>query len=94
MKIESSSQPTGVSLLKDTRVQTSKKASSASENDVQLSVASSLLSTTDDEPSFDAARVSEIKQAIADGRFTINAGAIADSLISSARELIASQQQA
>jgi flagellar biosynthesis anti-sigma factor FlgM len=32
--------------------------------------------------SFDAGRVSEIKQAIAEGRFTINAEAIAERLIS------------
>ena len=42
---------------------------------------------------FDAGRVAEIKQAIADGRFTINAGAIADRLIASARELIDAQRQ-
>ncbi|MBV5336597.1 MAG: flagellar biosynthesis anti-sigma factor FlgM, partial [Deltaproteobacteria bacterium] len=40
------------------------------------------------------ARVSEIKQAIAEGRFTINAGAIADRLIASAKELVDSQRQA
>ncbi len=43
---------------------------------------------------FDAGRVSEIKQAISEGRFTINTGAIADRLIASARELVDSQRQA
>ena len=42
----------------------------------------------------DAGRVAEIRQAIADGRFTINAGAIADRLIASAKELVDAQQQA
>ena len=36
----------------------------------------------------------EIKQAIAEGRFEINAGAIADRLISSARELVDAQRRA
>jgi negative regulator of flagellin synthesis FlgM len=44
-------------------------------------------------PVFDAARVSQIKQAIADGNFQINAGAIADRLISSAKELVDSQRR-
>lgn len=94
MKIERSSQPADTSLLKETRAQTSKKTSSTVEDSVQLSALSSQLSATDDEQSFDAARVSEIKQAITDGRFTINVGAIADRLINSAQELIASQRQA
>ena len=94
MKIESSSQPAGASLLKETRAPSSKKTSSTNGDEVQLSVASSQLSATDDGQSFDAARVSEIKQAITEGRFTINAGAIADRLINSAQELIASQSQA
>lgn len=41
---------------------------------------------------FDAAKVEAIKQAISEGRFTINADAIADKLISSTRELLAQQQ--
>lgn len=36
----------------------------------------------------DAARVAEIKQAIAEGRFTVNAEAVADRLIDSVRQLI------
>lgn len=94
MKIESSSKPAGAPLLKETRAQTTGQTSSAGKDDVQLSVVSSQLSATDHEQSFDAARVSEIKQAIKDGRFTINAGAIADRLISSARQLVDSQRQA
>ena len=94
MKIESSSTPTGTPLLKEARAQSTGKPNSASKDDVQLSAVSSQLSATDDEQSFDAARVSEIKQAITDGRFTINASAIADRLITSARQLVDSQRQA
>ncbi len=36
----------------------------------------------------DMARIQEIKQAIAEGRFTINPEAIANSLIESARDLV------
>jgi negative regulator of flagellin synthesis FlgM len=92
MKIESSTTPLGAPLLKEARGQSSRLATSTAGDDVQLSGLSAQLRATDDGQSFDAARVSEIKQAIADGRFTINAGAIADRLISSARELVASQR--
>ena len=92
MKIESSNKTASAPLA--TRAQSTGKASSAGTEVVQLSALSAQLSATDDEQSFDAARVSEIKQAIADGRFTINAGAIADRLIASARQLVDSQRQA
>jgi negative regulator of flagellin synthesis FlgM len=38
--------------------------------------------------SFDAAKVERITQAIRDGTFTVNAGAIADQLIANAQELL------
>jgi negative regulator of flagellin synthesis FlgM len=94
MKIETSTKPAGAPLVKETRAHSAGKASSASNEDVQLSSLSAQLTAADDGPSFDTVRVSEIKQAIADGRFTINPGAIADRLIASARELVDSQRQA
>jgi negative regulator of flagellin synthesis FlgM len=93
MKIESSTKP-AAPLVKETRGQSSSKTAAAASDEVQLSGLSAQLRATDDEPSFDAARVSEIKQAIAEGRFTINSGAIADRLIASAKELVTSQRQA
>lgn len=39
-------------------------------------------------PVVDVAKVAEIKQAISEGRFQINAGVVADRLIASARELL------
>ncbi len=92
MKIESSNKTASTPLA--VRAPSTGKANSAGKDDVQLSALSAELSAVDDEQSFDAARVSEIKQAIADGRFTINAGAIADRLIASARQLVDSQRQA
>lgn len=38
---------------------------------------------------FDAARVDEIKQAIRDGQFTVNAEVVADRIIESMKELLA-----
>lgn len=61
-------------------------------SDVQLSPASTSLATQ--EPTVNLARVQEIRQAIAEGRFEINASAIADRLISTARELVDSRRQA
>ena len=58
----------------------------ASDDDVKLSAASSTLTASAGD-SASAARIQEIRQAIAEGRFQINAGAIADGLIESAREL-------
>lgn len=95
MKIESSNKASGSPLLSETRSQASvKTATSSSGDDVQVSGAAAQLLAADDEQTFDSTRVSEIKQAITEGRFTINAGAIADRLISSARELVAAQRQA
>lgn len=45
-------------------------------------------------PPVDSARIQEIKDAIAQGRFKINPEAIADGLIESARDLIDRQRQA
>lgn len=60
--------------------------------DVRLSSTSTALAAQ--EPEVNLARVQEIRQAISEGRFEINASAIADRLISSARELIDSRSSA
>ncbi len=41
-----------------------------------------------DDGSFDAAKVQRISQAISEGKFTVNARAIADKLVASAQELL------
>lgn len=61
--------------------------------DVRLSTTTAQLQGAAGEAGINAARVADIKQAIADGRFVINSGAIADSLIDTAKELIRSQQR-
>lgn len=67
-------------------------AGSAAE--VRLSALAGQMQSGDAQPPVNAAKVAEIRQAIADGRFTIDAGAIADSLISTAQELVAAQRKA
>lgn len=94
MKIESSTKPVGDLRLKETRTPTANKTAAAAGEEVLLSPLSAQLSASDGEQSFDAARVSEIKQAISEGRFAINASAIADRLITSAKELVDSRRQA
>lgn len=60
---------------------------------VRLSDASTRLAGGS-EASVDMARVQEIRQAIADGRFQINASAIADNLIATARDLVQQRRPA
>jgi negative regulator of flagellin synthesis FlgM len=83
--------------VSETRSRTAEKAApsalSSIGDNVQLSGFSAQLQSSGEASSFDAARVSQIKQAIAEGQFQINAGAIADRLISSARELVNAQRQ-
>ena len=43
-------------------------------------------------PLVNAAKVAEIKQAISEGRFKVNASAVADSLIQSVTDLISSHK--
>ncbi len=68
-------------------------ASAPQPTPVQLSSVATQLKS-DAQPPINRARVQEIKQAIAEGRFKVNADAIADRLISSAKELIVSQRKA
>lgn len=56
--------------------------------EVRLSSMTDLKVDADGEGSFDAAKVERITQAIRDGKFSVNAGAIADQLIANAQELL------
>ena len=94
MKIESSTKPVGDLRLNEMRLPAANKTAAAVSEEVQLSSLSAQLNASNGEQPFDAARVSEIKQAISEGRFSINAGAIADRLIASAEELVGSRHQA
>lgn len=67
-------------------------ASAGSSTQVALSSTASALLDGEDN-SFDAAKVERIAQAIRDGSFRINAGAIADKLIDNAQEILARPPQ-
>lgn len=55
---------------------------------VALSGAASLLAGAAGDPAFDVEKVQRIAGAIRDGKFHVNAGAIADKLIANAEELL------
>lgn len=55
------------------------------------SVAQLAASGGSDDGSFDAAKVDRISKAISEGKFTINANAIADKLVANAQELLDSR---
>ena len=76
-----------------TSKQTSTSSVTSTTNDdssaqVELSPEATMLSQASDDPSFDAAKVERIAQAIRDGKFSINPGAIADKLLSNAQEVL------
>lgn len=51
----------------------------------------SLQNTASSTPVVDAKKVAEIKQAISEGRFQVNASAVADGLIASVRDLVSAR---
>ncbi len=56
---------------------------------VEISSAAKLAASAGaDDGSFDAAKVQRISQAISEGKFTVNANAIADKLVANAQELL------
>ncbi|MDT8999303.1 flagellar biosynthesis anti-sigma factor FlgM [Paucibacter sp. APW11] len=65
-----------------------KKGPEASAQIALSSTASSLLNGVSDEGSFDAEKVKRITQAISEGKFSVNADAIADKLIANAQEML------
>jgi negative regulator of flagellin synthesis FlgM len=74
------------------RASSSSTSAAGSSTKVALSsTAASLLGG--DDTSFDTAKVERIAQAIRDGNFHINAGAIADKLLDNAQELLARPPQ-
>lgn len=67
-------------------------ATPAPSTQVEISSAAKLAASGgSDDGSFDTAKVARITQAISEGKFTINAKAIADKLVSNAQELLSSR---
>lgn len=96
MKIDNSTKPliAPASGTTKSRPKPESAATATAAEDVKLSPLAGQFQPGEAAPPFDSARVQEIKQAIAEGRFAINAGAIADRLLDSARDLIGSQRRA
>lgn len=95
MKIDSSLKPVGPGTVSSNRPKaTASDASSGSAAEVKFSAASAQLSGASSGAPIDGARIAEIKLAISEGRFKVNADAIADGLINTARDLLNSQRKA
>ncbi|KQV60035.1 hypothetical protein ASC95_00710 [Pelomonas sp. Root1217] len=72
--------------------QTAQAATSAPSAQVAISNTAKLAASgSADDGSFDAAKVARISKAISEGKFTVNANAIADKLVSNAQELLDSR---
>ncbi|EXI92227.1 MAG: anti-sigma28 factor FlgM [Candidatus Accumulibacter sp. BA-94] len=92
MKIDSTTNSANALGEMRDRAAIAKPATSAA-TEVHLSKLAAELQSPGDVAAFDSGRVAEIRQAIAEGRFTISADAIAERLIASASELVAAQQR-
>lgn len=94
MKIDRSYSPppTAAPASKPAKTSESARPASAASEAVTLSDSAKLAAAESSAP-LDIARIEEIKQAIAEGRFKINASAIADRLIESARDILDTQKK-
>lgn len=96
MKIDNSFKApgTGSASSRPRSERTEKSAGENSATEVRLSATSAhLAGTSGSDAPVDGARIAEIKLAISEGRFQINAEAIADGLINTARDLLRSQRK-
>jgi negative regulator of flagellin synthesis FlgM len=99
VKIENSVSPAGTPAVKEAPARAGKAptapAGAAGGGAVNLSALSSRMQSIEaalsDVPVIDRARVEEIKQAMAEGRFKVNTEVVADKLIDTVRELIRSR---
>ena len=101
MKIDNSIKPVTSGAVSGGGARTGKGAANAPGSGggggehVQLSSLSSQLQSIEssmaDTPVVDSARVAEIRQAIAEGRFKVNPEVVADHLLQTARELLRSR---
>ncbi|NJA89129.1 flagellar biosynthesis anti-sigma factor FlgM [Rhodocyclus tenuis] len=94
MKIERPVTPSTGFNTSETRVRTTPAAgsaptpASAEATAVRLSGFAAQIKSSQGEAPVDTAKVAQIRQAISEGRFSINADAIAGRLVDSARELV------
>ena len=96
MKVDSSLKPVGTSSTSASRA-TAGKAGARTEGsgtgtEVRISSASAQMAGASSGAPVDGARIAEIKLAISEGRFKVDANAVADGLLETARDLIQSQR--
>jgi negative regulator of flagellin synthesis FlgM len=95
MKVESLGKPVGPPPTNETRLRPGSAPIANNGEKVQLSSLASTLQKAEaalaETPSVDRARVEEIKQAIRDGHFKIDANRIADGLIDEVRQMFDSK---
>lgn len=98
MKIDNSGKPLGTSTSRTesrtSRTSTSEAGSAGTRSDnVDINAFSARLSALESklasQPVIDENKVAEIRKAISEGRFSVQAGAIADKLMASVKELLA-----
>ncbi len=97
MKIGPSTAPSAAPIASDPALRPASQGAAAgvaptartrATDQVDLSAAGAQIGTLDGASDFDSAKVDAIRQAIRDGRFSVNAGAIADRLIADATSLL------
>lgn len=93
MKIDSSYKPSTAPPAQRQQPKTAAETASTAAEAVSLSSLSSTL-LANEKPSINTARIQEIKDAIAQGKFKINPEAIAGRLIETARDLVNAQRRA
>jgi negative regulator of flagellin synthesis FlgM len=102
MKIDKSNSPLPPSSVSESTARAAQPkttAKDATPNGVNVSLGSttsqlrSMEGNMANAPLVDAKKVAEIKQAISEGRFQINSGAIADRLISNVKDIISASQR-
>jgi negative regulator of flagellin synthesis FlgM len=87
MKIDNSGKALGAIPARPLEGRAAAKAEQAAEKD-SVSI-NSLAAKLSNESTFDTKKVDEIRQAISEGRFSVNSSKIADGLLSSVKELLA-----
>lgn len=96
MKIDSSLKSVGTTSTSGSRATSSKggaRTESSSGTEVRISTASAQMAGASSGAPIDGARIAEIKLAISEGRFKVDANAVAEGLLETARELIESQRK-
>jgi negative regulator of flagellin synthesis FlgM len=93
MKIDSPYKPSATPVNNRAAAPRQNTTPTPSTEDVSLSALAGTLQSGE-KPPVNSAKIQEIKDAIAQGRFKINPEAIADGLIETARDLVNSQRKA